>query len=271
MLGGLSESRGSLETDGRNAWYCYETRKKAPLSAVYSESHPLIIYRLKAYDFGSLLARRNNPRGMTMEERLDVRDLNFLKERYYNIQENDIQITFTGIVTGERFPITFTSIKPNHSVAFAAYSATSYCGPITAETNYDNMTKPEVVLNAEAEMSEVGRLLDFPQHHETLQNFYNSLKVLKSRHRRLKFMNRFSNSVFERMVTAAGASSHMRADQYLAENKAFIFAFEINSSFSTRREKKGRPSIHLKLERYLIQKVHLFYIASFSWPSSCWD
>ena len=130
------------------------------------------------------------------------------------------------------------------------------------------MIKPEVVLDAEAEMSEVGRL---PHHHETLQNFYNSLKVLKSRQRRLKFMNSFFSSVFERMVTAAGASTHMRADQYLAENKAFIFAFEINSSFSTRREKKGRPSIHLKLERYLIQKVHLFYIASFSWPSSCWD
>ena len=115
------------------------------------------------------------------------------------------------------------------------------------------------MLNGEAEMSEFGRLLDFPQHHETLQTFYNSLKVLKSRHRRLKFMNRFSSSVFERMVTAAGASTHMRADQYLAENKAFIFAFDINSSFSTRREKKGRPSIYLKLERYLIQKVHQFY------------
>ena len=144
------------------------------------------------------------------------------------------------------------------------------CEPITAETNYVNMIKPEVVLNAEAEMSEVGRLLDFPQHHETLQKVYNSLKVLKSRQRRLKFMTRFFSSVFERMVTAAGASTHMRADQYLAENKAFIFAFEINSSFSTRREKKGRPSIHLKLERYLIQKVHQIYIASFSWPSSCW-
>ena len=28
MQGGLSESSGSLETDGRNAWYWYETRKK---------------------------------------------------------------------------------------------------------------------------------------------------------------------------------------------------------------------------------------------------
>ena len=123
------------------------------------------------------------------------------------------------------------------------------------------MIKPEVVLDAEAEMSEVGRL---PHHHETLQNFYNSLKVLKSRQRRLKFMNRFFSSVFERMVTAAGASTHMRADQYLAENK------EINSSFNKRREKK-RQAIHLKLERYLIQKVHQIYIALFSWPSSCWD
>ena len=70
--------------------------------------------------------------------------------------------------------------------------ATSYWGPITAESNYVNMIKPEVMRNAEAEMSEVGRLLDFRQHHETLQNFYNSLKVLKSRHKRLKFMNRFS-------------------------------------------------------------------------------
>ena len=71
----------------------------------------------------------------------------------------------------ERYPIAFASIKPNHTVAFAAYPATSYWGPITAETNYVNMIKPEVVLNAEAEMSEVGRLLDFPQHHETLQTF----------------------------------------------------------------------------------------------------
>ena len=119
------------------------------------------------------------------------------------------------------------------------------------------MIKPEMVLDAEAEMSEAGRLLHFPQHHETLQKFYNSFKVLPSRQRRLKFMNRVFSSVFERMVTAAGASTHIRVDQYLAENKAFIFAFEINSSFNTRREKKGRPSIHLKLERYLIQKVLL--------------
>ena len=28
MQGGISESRGSLETDGRNAWYWYETKKK---------------------------------------------------------------------------------------------------------------------------------------------------------------------------------------------------------------------------------------------------
>ena len=47
-------------------------QKKAPVSAVYSESHLLIMFRLKAYDFRSLLARRNNSRGMTMEERLDV-------------------------------------------------------------------------------------------------------------------------------------------------------------------------------------------------------
>ena len=98
---------------------------------------------------------------MTMEERLDVRDQNFLKERYDKIQEDKIQITFTGIDTGERYPIAFASIKPDHTVAFAAYPATSYWGPITAETNYDNMIKPEVVLDAEAEMSEVGRLLDF--------------------------------------------------------------------------------------------------------------
>ena len=102
-----------------------------------------------------------------MKERLDVRDLNFLKERYNNIQEDDIQITFTGIDTGERYPIAFESIKPDHTVASAAYP--SNWGPFTAELNYVNMIKPEVVLDAEAEMSEVGQLLDFPQHHETLQ------------------------------------------------------------------------------------------------------
>ena len=65
-----------------------------------------------------------------MEERLDVRDLNLLKERYDNIQEDNIQITFTGIDTGEQYSIAFASIKPNHTVAFAAYPATSYWGQL---------------------------------------------------------------------------------------------------------------------------------------------
>ena len=68
-----------------------------------------------------------------MRERLDVRDLNVLKERNDN-PEDEIKITFTGIDTGERYPIAFASIKPDHTVTFAAYPATSYWGPITAES-----------------------------------------------------------------------------------------------------------------------------------------
>ena len=48
-------------------------------------------------------------------------------------------------------------------------------------------------------MTSQGRLLEFPQHHEILQNFYNSDMILRSRQRRLKFMTRFFSSVLERM------------------------------------------------------------------------
>ena len=41
------------------------------------------------------------------------------------------------------------------------------------------------------EMTDIGRLLALPQHHETFQKIYNSIKVLKLRQRRLKFMTRF--------------------------------------------------------------------------------
>ena len=53
-----------------------------------------------------------------------------------------------------------------------------------------NWTKGANVLDCDAEMTRQGRLLDFPQHHEILQNFYNSDKVLISRQRQLKFMKR---------------------------------------------------------------------------------
>ena len=88
-----------------------------------------------------------------------------------------------------------------------------------------NVIKPSDVLDAEAAMTSQGRVLYLPQYHEMLQAYYNSERVLQSQQRRLKFMTRFFSSVFERMVTAAGASSHKRADEYIQENKAFIFAF----------------------------------------------
>ena len=106
------------------------------------------------------------------------------------------------------------------------------------------MIKPEVVLDAEAEMSEVGRLLDFPQHHETLQNFYNLLKFLKSRQRRLKFMNRVFSSVFVRMVTAAGASTHMRADRILLKTRhSYLPLKSIPYSVQEEKRKAGHLSI----------------------------
>ena len=97
----ITLSRGSLETDGRNVWYFYNTTKKAPVSAVYSEMHPLIMSRLKAYDFQSMLDRRNNPQEMTKEERLHIRDINYVKERS-NDPEDEIKLTFARIDTGER-------------------------------------------------------------------------------------------------------------------------------------------------------------------------
>ena len=68
----ITSSRGSLETNGRNVWYFYNTTKKAPVSAVYSETHPLIMSRLKPHDFQTMLDGRNNLQEMTMEERLDI-------------------------------------------------------------------------------------------------------------------------------------------------------------------------------------------------------
>ena len=73
--------------------------------------------------------------------------------------------------------------------------------------------------------------------------------------------------MFERMVTAAGASSHKRADEYIQENKAFIFASEINSSIESEPGEKEWPKIHLKLERYLIQKVIWYNLVTISWAS----
>ena len=81
-----------------------------------------------------------------------------------NDPEDEIKITFTGIDTGERYPIAFGSTKPNNTVAFAAYPKTSYWGPITAESNFVNMIKPADVLDAEAAMTSQGRLLNFPQY-----------------------------------------------------------------------------------------------------------
>ena len=66
-----------------------------------------------------MLDGQNNPQEMTMEERLDIPDIKYLKERG-NDPEDEIKITFTGIDTGERYPIAFGSIKPNNTVAFAA-------------------------------------------------------------------------------------------------------------------------------------------------------
>ena len=125
-------------------------------------------------------------------------------------------------------------------------------------------------------MTSQGRLLDFPQHHEILQNFYNSDEVLRSRQRRLKFMTRYFSSVLERMLTAAGANSFKRADEYAKENKAFVFAFEINAYASSntssgRRRGKDRPSINLRLKSYLIKKVIWYKLVTLSWPPSCWD
>ena len=116
---------------------------------------------------------------MTIEERLDIRHSNYLNERS-NDPEDEIKITFNGIDKGKRYPIAFGSIKPNNTVAFAAYPKTSYWEPITAESNYVNWIKGANVLDWEAEMTSQGRLLDFPQHHEILQNVYNSDKVLRS-------------------------------------------------------------------------------------------
>ena len=93
----ITSSRGSLGTDVRNVWYFYNTTKKAPVSAVYSETHPLIMSRLKAYDFQSMLDGRNNPQEMTMEEKLDIRDLNYLLEKNANC---GLEISFTGIDPG---------------------------------------------------------------------------------------------------------------------------------------------------------------------------
>ena len=83
-------------------------------------------------------------------------------------------------------------------------------------------------------------------------------------------MTRFFSSVLDRMLTAAGANSFKRADEYAKENKAFVFAFEINASFNTgsgRRRGKGRPPINLKLERYLIKKVICYSLVTISWAS----
>ena len=72
------------------------------------------------------------------------------------------------------------------------------------------------------------------------------------------FLQFIRKRVLERMLTAAGENSFKQADEYAKENKAFVFAFEINASFYTgsgRRRGRGRPLIYLKLESYLIKRL----------------
>jgi hypothetical protein len=55
-------------------------------------------------------------------------------------------------------------------------------------------------------------------------------------------------------LAAAGANATTKAQDFLEEEKAFIFVFETGATFGS-KGKNGRPSLHIKLKREVIKIV----------------
>jgi hypothetical protein len=213
--------------------------------------------KLKPYDICHLIDKTTYSPEFSKQNKRDI-------AQYLHLQyiKEVVNITFTGLDSGERYPLGFASIRSDTDLAFGKVSRDA-CYNICDLPLRNKMkeTKPEFIKQYELACSRdpTNRLLNYNSYIASL-DFYKSDTLRGLKQNSEKMRRAWYQQCLDMILKCAGADSNTKAEEWMIEEKAFVFVFEIGSDFgSSATGKKGnRSPMHVGLQNFVVRGVTIY-------------
>jgi hypothetical protein len=104
---------------------------------------------VRPYDLVNILDQKTNTEAFSKQQLRDMEQFQSVKK------SEELDITWTGLDSGERYALAYSSLLSDSNVAFGTYSRDAYYNSIhKPTTDYINSQKPEDIKNQERQLSE---------------------------------------------------------------------------------------------------------------------
>jgi hypothetical protein len=200
-------------------------------------------------DLVNILDQKTNTEALSKQQLREMQQVKLLKTKRPDI-------TWTGLDSGERYALAYSSLLSDSKVAFGTYSKDAHYNSIhKPTTDYINSQKPEDIKNQERQLSENPSDSNLSNKNALYSRAYYGSEELLKRKQLGKIKRTTSFNIFlDQLLKSAGSNSHTKANEWLGKGKSFVFVFEIGADFNS-TGKKRRPAMHVELQNFVVKKV----------------